>query len=442
MITAARKYNRIVQIGTQNRSAPYVHAARDYIKSGELGEIHLVKVFNLKANSPFHNRNEPFVLGASEQPPEELDWDLWLGGAPVHPYHETVFAHHGWIAFWDFSAGDMDDAVHQMDIAVLLMGEQTPTAVSSSGGRYHYRDDNAETPDMLVSTYEFDNFIMTLELSGYPRYMQKTSTTIRRNDEFPYWTQNATRVELYGSKELMIVGRMGGGWVTMTSGGKVVEKMYGRIPDAVHRHNFLECIKSRKQPNGDVEVVHNSTNLVHMANIAHRIGNQKLQFDAGSEAFVDNPPANDLRRCKYRKGYEVPEVDSVQWATFLPNVREKIEQSSRAWWQVWIPRFVPAFAGVLTLMNASGWSAKEMVAIRWRANQRSILRSPSPRSFFEISFPWASMARTKHEATGLPSNMTVQVPHSPSLQPFFVPVRPKFSRNTSSKVLRTSISSS
>jgi hypothetical protein len=149
---------------------------------------------------------------------------------------------------------------------------------------------------------------MTLELSGYPRYMQKTSATIRRNDEFPYWTQNATRVELYGSQELMIVGRMGGGWITMTSGGKVVEKVYGRVPDAAHRHNFLECLKSRKRPNGDVEIVHNSTNMVHLANIAHRTGNQKLHFDAKQEQFVDNQPANELLRYNYRKGYEVPEI--------------------------------------------------------------------------------------------------------------------------------------
>lgn len=306
MIEAARKYNRIVQIGTQSRSAPYVVAAREYIQNGNLGDIHLVKVFNLKSNAGFQKRDEPFILGAPQTVPPELDWDLWLGRAPYHPYNEKLFARHGWIAFWDFSEGDMDDAIHQVDLAVDLMSEPTPKTVVSSGGRLHFKGDDAEVPDMLESTFEFENFLMTLELAGYPRYMQKTSTTIRRNDEFPYWTQNATRIELYGSKELMIIGRHGGGWITMTSGGKVVNKMYGRVPDAAHRQNFLECVKSRKRPNADVEIVNNSANLVHMANIAHRIGNQKLSYDAGAERFVNNNAANALLKCSQREKYAVP----------------------------------------------------------------------------------------------------------------------------------------
>jgi hypothetical protein len=137
--------------------------------------------------------------------------------------------------------------------------------------------------------------------------MQKTSTTIRRKDEFPYWTQNATRVELYGSKELMIIGRMGGGWITMTSGGKVVNKMYGRIPDAVHRQNFLECLKSRKRPTGDVEIVNNSMNVVHLANVSHRIGNQKLFFDSKMDRFLKNENANKYLRSFEKEQYKIPE---------------------------------------------------------------------------------------------------------------------------------------
>jgi predicted dehydrogenase len=308
MIKAAKKYNKIVQIGAQNRSAPYIHAAKEYIASGKLGEIHLVKVYNLKSNAPFHDRGKPFNIGNPLVPPKSLDWDLWLGSAPVRPYYPTIFNNNGWEAFWDFSVGDMDDALHQIDIALFLMGEPIPLSVSSSGGRFHYKNDDAETPDIMVSSIEFNNFIMTLEMSAYPMYMQKTTATIRRNDEFPYWTQNATRIELYGSKELMIVGRMGGGWITMTSGGKIVDKMYGRYPDDVHRKDFLDCLRTRNRPNGDIEIVNNSMNTAHISNISHRIGNQKLKYNAHAEQFIDNTEANKYLKKNYRDKYKVPEI--------------------------------------------------------------------------------------------------------------------------------------
>ena len=148
---------------------------------------------------------------------------------------------------------------------------------------------------------------MTFELTGYPRYMRKTTGTIRRKDEFPYWTQNATRIELYGSELMMTIGRHGGGWQVTTSGGRVVEQMYGRPPDALHQRNFIECIKSRKLPNADVEILHKSCALVYLGNIAHRVGNQKLRFDPRTERFIDNPAANKLVKRTYRKKYEVPE---------------------------------------------------------------------------------------------------------------------------------------
>jgi predicted dehydrogenase len=308
MREAAKKYDRIVQIGTQNRSAPYVHAAKEYIRNGSLGDIHLVKVFNLKPNSPFIDRGKPFFLGDSEEPPKELNWDLWLGGSPARSYYPAIFNNYGWVAFWDFSLGDLDDAYHQIDIAHYLMGEQNPETVSSSGGRFYYKSDDAEIPDTQVCSYEFDNFVMTLEMSGYPTYMRKTTTTIRRNDEFPYWTQNATRIELYGSKELMILGRMGGGWVTMTSGGKVVEKMYGRVPDVIHIQNFLDCLKSRKRPNADISLLHKSINAAHMSNIAYRVGNKKLYFDSKTEKFLNDDDANKLIKREYREKYRIPDI--------------------------------------------------------------------------------------------------------------------------------------
>jgi len=301
LIEAARKYNRIVQVGTQNRSAPYNFAAVEYIKSGKLGNIPLVKVYNMKPGGAFH-------LGDAGRPPSGFDWDAWLGPAPERPYHQHIFRG-GWHKFWDFSGGDMaDDGIHQLDLAMMLMGDPgIPGAVSCSGGRLAHKDDDAEVPDLQVVSYDFDSFVMTFELTGYPRYMRKTTGTIRRNDEFPYWTQNATRIELYGSELMMTIGRHGGGWVVMTSGGKVVDKMYGRFPDAPHQQNFIESVKSRKLPNADVEILHDSCALVHLGNIAHRVGNLTLRFDPKAERFIGSTEANKLLKRRYRRKYEVPE---------------------------------------------------------------------------------------------------------------------------------------
>ena len=301
MIEAARKYDRVLQVGTQNRSAPYNLAALEYIKSGKLGGIHLVKVYNLKPGGAFR-------LGDSGRPPAGFDWDAWLGPAPERPYHQRIF-HGGWHKFWDFSGGDMaDDGIHQLDLAMMLMGDAgIPAAVSCSGGRLAHRDDDSEVPDLQVVTYDFDDFVLTFELSGYPRYMQKTTGTIRRNDEFPYWTQNATRIELYGSDLMMTIGRHGGGWIVTTSGGKIMEKMYGRPPDVNHVQNFIDCVKNRRNPNADVEILHKSVALVHLANIAHRVGNRKLRFDPKAERFLDGAEANHLVKRRYRKKYEIPQ---------------------------------------------------------------------------------------------------------------------------------------
>jgi len=300
MVEAAKKYKRIVQVGTQNRSAPYNHAALKYVKSGKLGKICFVKVYNMKSGGPFH-------LGDAGKQPKGFDWDKWLGKAPKRPYHRQIF-YGGWHQFWDFSNGDMaDDGIHQIDLALMLMGDPgMPKSVRALGGRYCHRGDDSQVPDVQMVNYDFGDFVMTFELTGYPRYMEKTTATIRRKDEFPYWTQNATRIEFYGSELMMILGRHGGGWVVMTSAGKVVEKMYGRPCDEPHYQNFLECVRSRKAPTADIAVTHQTCSTMHMGNVAHRAGNTALVYDAKTGAF-DKDEANRLLKPDYRKGYEIPD---------------------------------------------------------------------------------------------------------------------------------------
>ncbi|HPA18677.1 MAG TPA: Gfo/Idh/MocA family oxidoreductase [Verrucomicrobiae bacterium] len=300
MVEAARKYNKIVQVGTQNRSKEYNLAAREIVRSGKLGKIGLVKVFNLKSGNAFK-------LGDPGTQPPGFDWDRWLGRAPVRPYHQQIFSG-GWHNYWDFCGGDTcDDGIHQIDLALMLMGDPGfPTNVRSIGGRYAHRGDDSEVPDVQISNWDFGSFVMTFELSGYPKYMEKSSDALRRKTLVPDWTQNSTRIELYGSELLMIVGRHGGGFVVEQSKSRIVEKMLGEAGDAEHYKNFLECIKGRKKPNADISIAHASNVIAHMSNIAHRVGNVALKYDAEKVCF-DNERANKFIKPEYRKGYEIPE---------------------------------------------------------------------------------------------------------------------------------------
>jgi predicted dehydrogenase len=299
MIDAARKYNRIVQVGTQNRSGPYILSALEYIKTGKLGKIGLVKVYNMFSGGPFK-------LGTSGSCPDGFDWDKWLGGVSERPYHQRI-VHGGWLQYHDFNGGTFDNGIHQLDLALMMMGEpQPPSSVRTLGVHCCHDGDESQVPDIENICWDFGKFIMTYEFTRYPRYMEDTTITIRRNDLFPYWTMNATRIEFYGSSLLMTLGRHGGGWIVQQPGGGIVDKMYGRPCDEPHYENFLACIKSRKQPTADIGIAHNSNVVMHMGNIAHRVGNVTLKYDSKTCKF-DNEEANKLIRDNYRKGYEIPD---------------------------------------------------------------------------------------------------------------------------------------
>ena len=300
MVEAAAKTKRIVQVGTQNRSKPYNLQAREVVRSGKLGKIGLVKVFNLKDGGPFK-------LGDPGQQPANFDWDRWIGRAPFRPYHQKLFGS-GWHQFWDFCGGDLtDDGIHQLDLALMMMGDPgLPKSVRSLGGRYVHKNDDSEVADVLNIAWDFGSFAMTFDMSQYPKYMVKNSDSIRRKSVIPAWMQNSTRIEIYGQDLFMILGRHGGGFVVEKENSEIVEKVMGQIGDFSHYQNFIECVKSRKMPNADISIAHASNVTAHMANIAYRLGNTALNFDAATNTF-DNPAATARIKDTYRKGYEIPE---------------------------------------------------------------------------------------------------------------------------------------
>jgi predicted dehydrogenase len=265
-----------------------------------LGSVHLVKVFNMK------NRNS---IGKKPdgQPPEGVDYDRWLGPAPKVQFNPNRF-HYNWHWYWDYSGGDIiNDGVHQMDIARWLIGRDYPKSVTATGGK-HFHDDDQETPDTHIATFDFDKLTMVFELTLWTPYMAKTPWDFRNTDAFPPWLQNSTRIEVYGTKGMMMMGRHGGGWQVFGAGMKEVAKGPGRRPLAHHFENFFECIKSRKQPNSYALGAHQSTILCHLANYSYRVGGQKLIFDGKTETIVNCPEAQKLAKRVGREPYQIPEI--------------------------------------------------------------------------------------------------------------------------------------
>ncbi len=299
MIEAARKYQRIVQLGTQNRSAPYCQQAAQYIRDGKLGEVHFVRVRNMKERAAIgHKDNQPIPPG--------VDYDRWLGPAPKRPFNPNRF-HYNWHWYWDYSGGDIiNDAVHQIDIARWLVGKDYAKSAVCTGGSFFFHDDQ-ETPDTQSVQWQFDGLTMVFDLTLWTPYMKKIPVEDRAKDIFPNWQFYAMTVEVYGTKGLMLMGRHGGGWQVFGVDWKVADQRHGPEAHDEHLTNFFECIRTRQRPNADIEEGHKSTILCHLGNISYRVGGRRVHFDGAKERFVNDEEADRYLKRVGRKPYAMPE---------------------------------------------------------------------------------------------------------------------------------------
>ena len=297
MIEAARKYKRVVQVGMQSRSAAYSSKAKEYIQTGKLGDIYIVRVFNMMQH--------PMQRKVLDQPvPEGFDYDMWCGPAPKLPYNPG----RQWLNQWEYSVGPIPgDLVHQLDMSRFLMNDiPYPKTVSHAGGVCGLKD-GREIPDTQMVTFEYGPLTLMTESALWTPYMKKIPGNIRDSDRFPDWQFCSTRVEILGTEGFMYYGRHGGGWQAYDANGELVHSEYGRQGDKEHQDNFVDCIRTRKRPNADVEIGHKSVLLCHMANISYRVGNLKLEFDPQTETFTNCDEANKYIRREYREPWIVPE---------------------------------------------------------------------------------------------------------------------------------------
>ena len=221
MVEAARKYQRVVQLGTQSRSAPYAGEAVEYIRSGKLGDLHLVRVFNMMPHGPM-------TPGPDQAPPAELDYELWCGPAAKPPYNPRRY----WLNMSEYSCGPIPgDAVHQLDLARFLLGDPAPPrSVSHSGGILALRD-GRDTPDTQLAAFDYGAYQLLFEASLWTPYITKTPMELRDQDRFPNWPFNGTRIELLGTQGFMYVGRHGDGWQAFNAKGELTASGHGRQGD-------------------------------------------------------------------------------------------------------------------------------------------------------------------------------------------------------------------
>ena len=309
MVEAARKHNRVVQTGTQHRSAEHYREAARLVQGGELGKVHFVRVWN-------YTNVYPNGIGRADdaKPPDGLDWDFYLGPAPAVPFNRNRFlGTFRW--FWDYAGGFITDwGTHRLDSVHQVMGADAPLSVTAAGGRFGLKD-GAETPDVLQATCEYPGFVLSYEscqLNAHgtggrtpeKRYYRARGKDDRPHGEAFYGTNGALFSDRIGFEvypELEPGARPGAAAPAFR-----MKRQEASAQDATGEHvkNFIDCVRSRKKPAADVEVGHRSSLVPHLGNIAYRTG-RKLRWDSANETIADDLKAAALLGRKARKPWDL-----------------------------------------------------------------------------------------------------------------------------------------
>ncbi|MBI1389528.1 MAG: gfo/Idh/MocA family oxidoreductase [bacterium] len=260
MIKAVRSTDRVVQVGNHRRSGEHWKRAREVIQSGKLGKVVMVKVWdtrNWSAGDPFAANLE--VRG-------RLDWDRFLGKAPKRAF--DPYRYYAWRWYWDYAGGLMTDiGAHQLDVNQWLMDVTGPKTVAANGGNHYFP--HWETPDVVHSILNYGDFttLFTVEFIndrdsvGAMFCGSEGSLTVDDRNGFRVFPQGEKMDEPIDS------------WPRTYEGGD-------------HVANFLECVKTRKEPNSPVEVGHQVINAAHLGNISYRTG-RRVKWDAEQEEFLE-----------------------------------------------------------------------------------------------------------------------------------------------------------
>ena len=292
IVAAARKYDRIVQMGSQSRSSPALQEAVQKMKEGEFGEIYMARGLCFKARN---------TIGKTpvEKVPLGVDYDLWTGPAPMRPFTKNRF-HYNWHWFWDTGNGDLgNQGIHEVDIARWGLGVTHPTKVSAIGGKFMF-DDDQETPNTITASYEFNvggkAKMMTFEVRHWYSHHEagiggeKAGNTIGNT--------------FYGSKGYLVIDGYNKYYSYM---GRDQQPGPARTERDKHFQNFIDGVRSRQRTDLTAEIEEGAMScvLMHLANVSYRLG-RTLHWDEKTWSVKNDPEANKMLTRVYRAPYIVP----------------------------------------------------------------------------------------------------------------------------------------
>lgn len=284
-VEAAHRHDRIVQMGTQIRSAPFMHAAREYVRSGALGKVIFGRAWETDRSGAVH-------LAEDGAPPAGFDYELWQGPVAERAYNPSIVGG-AWRWLFDYGTGDLgNDGVHRIDYCRMLMDlDEMPQAVSCSGGKFYFTDDDQQWPDTMLVCYEFPQHVIEYEMRlwSQPRLFNATEGCCVYGENGWLWVTNTV-------------------WRAYDGQGQLVQEMRMESDEIMHAHsrNFLDAMRSRNRDALNQEILsgHISSSMCHLGNIAWRTG-KKLRWDAATERF-DDAEANQFLGREHRRGYELP----------------------------------------------------------------------------------------------------------------------------------------
>jgi predicted dehydrogenase len=297
---AARKHNRVVQVGTQRRSMEHFKGAAEFVASGNIGKVPLIKAW---INQIRIDIGKP----ADGAAPMGVNYDRWLGPAPARPFNENRF-HYTWRFFWDYGNSEIgNQGIHVLDVAIwaiqLMRGfdgsKCLPKRISATGGIY-WLDDAKEVPDTQTVSYDYGDMMLNFELRSFATDYLMPHAAPRIGPKSAGGPADFATA-YYGTEATVLA--LNDRWEVHWKDGKVSQTAAG---GGSHEGNFLEAVKSRKKPNADVEIGRLSTMLCHLGNVSYKLG-RDVRFDPKTEKFGD-AEANKLLRKEYRAGYELPKV--------------------------------------------------------------------------------------------------------------------------------------
>ncbi len=310
MVNAARKAGKVVQVGTHRRISPHNVSGRDFIRSGKIGEIGMVRCFVNYGGGP----ERPL---ATQPVPKELDWDMWCGPAPLRPFNggdprnpsqgagNRGIHPRGFRNYLDYANGTLGDwGIHWLDQVLWVTGEKYPKRVYSTGGRpiagpvvRTPDEQTTDAPDHQLATFSFDQF----DLQWEHRRFAGNATDKGEN----------VGCYFYGTKGIFHMGWQKG-WTFYPVDAKapaVSEEPKLGSPDSQNIRelwaDFLQAIRTNAKPVSDIEEIHRSTNVALLGMLSLKLG-KSIEWDGVKERVINDEAANKLLKREYRKGWEYP----------------------------------------------------------------------------------------------------------------------------------------